>query len=317
MPGAGWSRTKPAARSWRRKRCRNSCWRCWRRAGLFRIWKSGLPRDARRPGGRSADGTAATCDAIALTPNEVQERKAGKMISRRAVLWGAPLVLGARPVWAQEAVPVTIGVLTDMSGMLHENATGHGAVEAARLAIEDSGGSVLGRPIRLLVADHQNKPDIGTAILAKWYRKTTRPPRSSSPHPLLPSRGFTSRPRNTRLRSRPVRPPRPFRVPVVRPSGFTWVYNTYSTSKATVTALMAEHADTWFFITADCAFRHSLEQAPLTGARAGRQGAWSGTPSVPDRDFSSYLLQAQASGAEVIALADGGQDLQNAGQQAA
>ena len=100
----------------------------------------------------------------------MQERKAGKMISRRAVLWGAPLGLGALPAWAQEAEPVTIGVLTDMSGM-YENATGHGAVEAARLAIEDSGGSVLGRPIRLLVADHQNKPDIGTAILAKWYKE--------------------------------------------------------------------------------------------------------------------------------------------------
>lgn len=225
-------------------------------------------------------------------------------------------MLGARPVWAQEAVPVTIGVLTDMSGM-YENATGHGAVEAARLAIEDSGGSVLGRPIRLLVADHQNKPDIGTAILAKWYEEDNATAAFELTTSSIALSAFHLATQKHKIAVATGPASSALSGSGCSPFGFHWVYNTYSTSKATVTALMAEHADTWFFITADYAFGHSLEQdaAELVREQGGKVLGAVRHPS-PNSDFSSYLLQAQASGAEVIALANGGQDLQNAVKQA-
>ena len=218
------------------------------------------------------------------------------------------------PAFAQ--TPLRIGVLNDQSGM-YADLAGPGSVVAARMAVEDAGGAVLGRTIEVLAADHQNKPDIGAAIAAQWYDRdgvdvildipvssvalaVQEIARTRHKIVIFSSAGSSD------LTGR-----------ACSPTGFAWTYDTIALAKGTASAVVKAGGDTWFFLTADYAFGYSME----TDARAvviANGGKVDGAMRVPmnTADMSSFLLQARGSGAKIIGLANAGRDLGNSVKQA-
>ena len=218
------------------------------------------------------------------------------------------LLLGfAFAAQAQERVSdgvVKIGMLEDMSS-IYADITGIGAVTAARMAAEDFGGNVLGKPIEVVAADHQNKPDIASATAREWFNiqhvdalmdvaasatalAVMEVARASSKIVVLNGPGAT---RITNEACTPV--------------SIHYAYDNYALSHGTGAAVVKAGYDTWFFLTADYAFGHDLEHATAAVVRAGG-GRVLGSVRVPINtlDFSSALLQAQASQARVIGLAN-------------
>jgi branched-chain amino acid transport system substrate-binding protein len=216
-----------------------------------------------------------------------------------------------------EEGPVRIGVMSDMSG-LYADLSGPGSVEAARMAIEDFGGELFGHPIEVVQADHQNRADLASTVAREWFDDDGVDaifdvPNSSAAlavQELAREREkffFISGAATSRLTGDSC-----------SPTGVHWMYDTYSLANGTGRALVAEGADTWFFLTADYAFGHSLEED--TGAvveNAGGEVMGAVRHPLDTQDFSSYLLQAQASGAEIIGLANAGTDTTNSIRQAA
>jgi branched-chain amino acid transport system substrate-binding protein len=211
---------------------------------------------------------------------------------------------------------IKIGVITDMNGPL-SSATGRGSVEAARLAAEEFGFSINGRRIEILAADHQNKPDIGSAIVRQWFDVEHVDAVADIANSAV---GFAiveiARPRNKVVLIGAGSSD--FTGKACAPTSIQWTWDTYAASTGTVKAVFGPGADTWFFITSDFAFGHALERdgtaavAKLGGTVIGRVRAPFGTS-----DFSSFLLQAQQSKASVITFATGGADTVNLMKQAA
>jgi branched-chain amino acid transport system substrate-binding protein len=237
-------------------------------------------------------------------------------VSRSVLFAAAAAFVFAGAAQAQEG-PVKIGVMSDMSG-LYADLSGPGSTEAARMAIEDFGGELFGHPIELVQADHQNRADLASTVAREWFDDDGVDaifdvPNSSAAlavQELARERGkffFISGAATSRLTGDSC-----------SPTGVHWMYDTYALANGTGRALVAEGADTWFFLTADYAFGHSLEQdTAAVVEEAG--GEVKGTVRHPldTADFSSYLLQAQASGAEIIGLANAGTDTTNSIRQAA
>jgi branched-chain amino acid transport system substrate-binding protein len=183
---------------------------------------------------------------------------------------------------------VRIGVLNDQSG-LYADLGGPGSVTAARMAVEDAGGAVLGKPVEIVFADHQNKSDIGAALAAERNRIAIAG--------AVGSTAFTGK--------------------ACTPNEALWIYDSYALTTSLAKSTVAEGRDTWFFITVDYAFGHSLEaDAAAAVVAAGGKVLGSVRHPLNTSDFSSYLLQAQASGAKVVAFANGGGDMVNAVKQA-
>lgn len=211
---------------------------------------------------------------------------------------------------------VKIGVLSDMSGV-YKALEGPGAVVAAQMAIEDFGGEVLGQPIELVSADHQNKPDIGAATAREWIdaEGVDMITALDNSAVALAVQGLASDKQtitmNTGAGTTELTEGQCTKY------GIHYVYDTHALPVGTATAIVENGGESWFFITADYAFGHSLQENTaevvknLGGEVLGNIEAPLGT-----NDFSSYLLQAQASGAEVIGLANAGQDTVNAIKQA-
>jgi branched-chain amino acid transport system substrate-binding protein len=224
-----------------------------------------------------------------------------------------PLVLGVAAAHAQ----VKIGVLSDMSS-LYAAIDGPGSVVAAKMAADDFGGKVLGQPIEIVSADHQNKADVGTAIANRWFDTEgvdviADLPNSSvslAVQNLAKGRGkivLISGAGTTDLTGK-----------ACSPTGVHWTWDTYALGKGTAEAVQsAGNANKWFFITADFAFGHSMEkEAGIAVKRNGGQVV--GAVRVPfnTADFSSFLIQAQGAKADVVALANAGNDSVNAIKQA-
>jgi len=225
----------------------------------------------------------------------------------------ATIALSAVPA---EAKGVKVGVLTDMSGPV-ASYSGRGSVVAARLAIEDFGGKALGETIELIFADHQNKPDVASAIARRWYETegvdvildvavssaglAVMEVSRAAKKPVLLSTSASSA----------------INGKACSPFAAQWPFDTYALSKGVVQALVKEGAKKWFFVTSDYAFGHSLE-ADMTAflKESGGQVVGGVRHPVGAKDFASYLLQAQASGADVVALANSGEDLNNSIKQA-
>ena len=217
----------------------------------------------------------------------------------------ALLLLGG-PALAQ--APVKIGVLADMSG-IYADLSGPGSVAAARMAIEDFGGSVLGRPIELVLADHQNKPDVGGGIARAWYDKDgvdmiVDVPVSSV---ALALQEISRERKKVLMLSSSGSSDLTGKA--CSPYSVHWTYDTYALANTAGAALMKQGGDTWFFLTADYAFGYALERdtAALVTANGGKV---LGSVRAPQgtTDFSAFLLQAQSSGAKVIGLANAGGD---------
>jgi branched-chain amino acid transport system substrate-binding protein len=209
-----------------------------------------------------------------------------------------------------------IGVLSDMSGV-YKALEGPGAVIAAEMAIEDFGGSVLDQPIEIISADHQNKPDIGASTAREWIdaKEVDMITALDNSSVALSVQGLANDKKiitmNTGAGTTALTEEQ------CTPYGIHYVYDTHALPVGTATAMVKNGGKTWFFITADYAFGHSLRDN--TGAVVESLGGdVVGNVNAPlsTNDFSSYLLQAQSSGADVIGLANAGQDTVNAIKQA-
>jgi len=212
---------------------------------------------------------------------------------------------------------VKIGVLNDMSS-LYADIGGKGSVLAAQMAVDDFGGKVLDRPIEVISGDHQNKPDIGAGLARKWIDTEhvdtiVDVPTSSV---ALAVQEVTREKKRVFLMSGPASSDLTGKA--CSPYGFQWTYDTYALAHGTGGALVKQGGDSWFFITADYAFGHALERDTSEAVKAAG-GKVLGSVSVPlnTQDFSSFLLQAQASKAKVIGLANAGGDTINSIKQAA
>jgi branched-chain amino acid transport system substrate-binding protein len=218
---------------------------------------------------------------------------------------------------AAVAQPVTIGVLNDQTG-LYADLTGMGSVHATRMAVEDFGGKVLGRPIEVIFADHQNKPDLGSSIARRWIESDGVNMIVDIPNSAV---GLAVR-EVTRTRNavdiNTGAATSDLTGKFCSPHGVHWTFDTYGLAAVTGRALVKQGGDTWFFITSDYAFGHALERDTRGFVEAGG-GKVLGAVRHPlnTADFSSFLLQAQASGAKIIALSNGGGDTINSIKQAA
>lgn len=211
---------------------------------------------------------------------------------------------------------VKIGVLNDQSG-LYADLGGPGSVTAARMAAEDAGGSVLGKPIEIVFADHQNKADVGAAIARRWFENENVDMAIGFDHSAVALAVEQLAAEHDRIAIAGAVGSTAFTGKNCTPNEASWIYDSYALTTSLVKSTVAEGRDTWFFITVDYAFGHSLE-ADATAAVQAAGGKVLGSVRHPlnTSDFSSYLLQAQASGAKVVAFANGGGDMVNAVKQA-
>ena len=211
---------------------------------------------------------------------------------------------------------VKIGILNDQSGVFADS-TGTGSTDAARLAAEDFGGKVAGMPIEIIAADHQNRADVGAGIARKWFDlegvdaiadlgnsavalAVNEIAREKNKTVLVSAGGTTT-----------------LTGSACSPNTVQWTYDTWSQSSAIGTALVKAGNRKWFFLTADYTFGYNLrdETSKVVLANGG-EIVGSVRHPINSSDFSSFLLQAQASKANVIALANGGNDTANAIKQA-
>lgn len=212
---------------------------------------------------------------------------------------------------------VKIGVLTDMGGV-YSDITGQGSVEAVRMAVEDFGGEVLGKPIEVVGADTQLKPDIGSTIARRWIENeqvdVINGAVASSVTGAV-TKVMTDAGKIT-LIAAPAS--HAFTTKACSPYNAHWTYDVVSLANGTVKPMVEGGKNKWFFITADYGFGHALE-AVATGVIKDNGGEVVGSVRAPlgTADFSSYVLQAQSSSADVIALANTGSDMVNALKTAA
>src|SRR5688572_26335953 len=212
---------------------------------------------------------------------------------------------------------VKIGVLNDMSG-LYADLSGQGSVIAAQMALEEFGGSVDGIKVEIVSADHQNKPDIGSNVARQWYDVDgvdviVDVPTSSV---ALAINDVTREKNKVFLVSGAAASD--LTGPKCSPNTIHWTYDTWALANGTGKAVVDTGGDTWFFLTADYAFGHALER-DTTAVVEANGGKVLGAVRHPlqNADFSSFLLQAQSSGAKVIGLANAGGDTTNSIKQAA
>jgi branched-chain amino acid transport system substrate-binding protein len=241
-------------------------------------------------------------------------------LSRRDVSMGG-LALAAtaslRPARAQGAPGLKIGCLTDMSGP-YKDLAGPGAVAAARQAIEEFGVSGKGFTAEVLVADHLNKPDVGTTIARQWFDRdgvdlivevansgvalAVANVAKEKNKVYLNSGAATSDLTGTACNANTIH----------------WAYDTYMLAQSTGSAMVKSGGDSWFFITADYAFGKALQRdtTDFVTSAGGKVAGGVTYPFPGTSDFSSYLLQAQSSGAKVLGIANAGADTINTIKQA-
>jgi len=229
------------------------------------------------------------------------------VIAAACVLACATTVLHAQ----SEPPSITIGVLNDMAGNFSDQ-SGPGSLAAARMAIDELGGTVLGKPVKAIGGDHQNKPDIAATIARRWYdnedvQLIVDMPNSGTALAVqevartLRKINITSTAGSLALTGKSC-----------APTSFHWMWDTYSNSYGLVKALSKKKLDSWFFITADYAFGHALE-ADFRKAIDQMGGKTLGSVKHPVgmQDFSSLILAAQASKARGVVVASGGNDIVN------
>lgn len=227
------------------------------------------------------------------------------------------LVAGAMALSAGASAQVSdgvikIGVINDMSG-LYADITGQGSVIAARMAVEDFGAAKKGMKVEILSADHQNKPDIGSSIVRKWFDTdkvdvVVDVPTSSvalAVNQIVREKGkvmLNSGAATSDLTGKDC-----------SPNTIHWTYDTWMLANGTGSAIVKTGGDSWFFLTADYAFGHALERdTEAVVLKSGGKVINKVRHPLNTQDFSSFLLQAQASKAKIIGLANAGGDTVNA-----
>jgi branched-chain amino acid transport system substrate-binding protein len=225
--------------------------------------------------------------------------------------------LVAPPAFAQMSDnSIRIGIVNDMNG-IYADAGGKGSIVAAQLAAEDFNGKVLGTPIEIVSADHQNKPDIAANLARQQYDTggVDAIADGGSSAAALAMQNVSRDRKKILLLSGPATAE--ITGKSCSPYSTHWMYDTYALAAAPPQGVLRNGGDTWFFITADYAFGHSMESEAIKRIKAGG-GKLLGSVRTPldTPDFSSFLLQAQGSGAKVLALATAGSDTSNAIKQA-
>src|SRR3979411_461444 len=212
---------------------------------------------------------------------------------------------------------VKIGILNDQSGV-YADYGGKYSFEAAKMAVEDFGGSVLGQKIEIISADHQNKPDLATAIARRWFEvegvdmitELTTSSVALAIHDLskqMKKIDIVVGAATSRLTG-----------DACQPYGFHWAYDTHALAIGTGGALVQAGGDSWFFMTADYAFGYALEKdtSDIVKEKGGK-GLGSVRIPLNSSDFSSFFLQAHSSNTQIIGLANAGLDTTNSIKQAA
>ena len=204
--------------------------------------------------------------------------------------------------WAQAANPVKIGILSDMSGPVADS-SGPGSATAARMAIEDFGGKVLGRPIELLEGDHVNKPDTALTIARQWYDGGVRAIFDiGAASVAIAVQDLTKEKNRIAVFTSSASPD--LTAKYCSPNGIQWVYNSYPMNQAVVKGALAAGGKSWYFITVDYTFGKAVQRDTTEMVeQAGGKVVGATTHAFTASDFSSQLLQAQASKAQVIGLA--------------
>jgi len=211
---------------------------------------------------------------------------------------------------------VRIGVLADLSGV-YADFGGPGDVVAARMAVEDFGGKVLGKPIDVIAADHQSKADIGAAIARQWFDADKVDMAIGFDNSSIALAVEQVAFQKNRVAIAGAVSTTLFTGKNCTPNEAAWLHDSYALANTLARSMVGRGGKTWFFITVDYTFGHSLE-AEAKNAVLASGGKVLGAVRHPlnNADFSSYLLQAQASGATVVALANAGGDMTNATKQA-
>ncbi len=211
---------------------------------------------------------------------------------------------------------VRIGILNDQSGM-YAYMGGSGSVAAARMAVEDMGGSINGTPVEVIAADHQNKADVGSVIARRWFDEQGVDAIADVPVSSV-ALAVQEIARKANRVALMMGTTSDLTGKACAPYSTQWADDTYSLATATAKAVVAQGGKTWFFVTADYAFGHAMERDATAVIKASG-GTVVGSVRHPlnTTDLSSFLLQAQASKAQVVALANAGTDLINALKQAA
>jgi branched-chain amino acid transport system substrate-binding protein len=218
---------------------------------------------------------------------------------------------------AQAQEKVRIGVLNDQSGVF-ATYQGIGSVVAAQMAVEDYGGKAGGKPVEVVSADHQNKTDVGVAIARRWYENESIDAIFDLPNSAIAlavagmseqkNKVFVGSGAGTALLTGEK----------CTPNTVHWTYDTYAYGRGLGKAVVAQGGKKWFFLTADYAFGHDLEKQAAEAVKAsGGEVVGAVRHPLGTADYASYLLQAQASGADILGIANAGDDTVTSMKQAA
>ncbi|MDR6756840.1 branched-chain amino acid transport system substrate-binding protein [Mycoplana sp. BE70] len=238
--------------------------------------------------------------------------KIGKLILAAAA---AALMSGS--ALAQDKIDVKLGVLNDRSGT-YADLSGEGSVVAAKMAVEDFKAADKGINVEVISADHQNKPDIGSSIARQWYDQDGVDVILDVPTSSVALAVAEITKEKNKIFMNSGAGSSDLTGKACSPNTVHWTYDTWALANGTGSAMVKAGGDSWFFLTADYAFGHALERD--TGAvveKSGGKVLGNVRHPFPGQDFSSFLLQAQGSGAKVIGLANAGADTTNAIKQAA
>ena len=231
-----------------------------------------------------------------------------------AALSLAALALTAAPARAQ--APLKIGVLSDFSSV-YSDIGGQGNLEATKLAVEEFGGTMFGKPIEVISADPQNKADIAASIARKWYENEGVDMIIDMPTSATALAGMEMSKQFEKLMIVTDAASSDITGKSCSPYTVHWTYDTYGNAHTVGSAIVKNGGTSWFFITADYLFGHSIERDTGDVVRAaGGTVVGSARHPLNNQDFSSFLLQAQASKAKIIGMANGGGDTINAIKQA-
>jgi branched-chain amino acid transport system substrate-binding protein len=234
----------------------------------------------------------------------------------RTILTGMLALCIAAPALAEDGV-LRVGIITDMSGQ-YADGNGPGSVIAAQMAAEEIGGTVAGRKIEIISGDHQNKPDVATNLVRNWIdnRNVDVIAEGVNSSVALAIQNLTREKKKLFLISGSGSSD--LTGTQCSPTSIQWTYDTYAASNATAKAVVKRGGTSWFFLTADYAFGQALERdASKAVSNAGGKVIGSVRHPFNSADFSSFLLQAQSSGAKILGLANAGADFRNAVSQAA
>ena len=240
---------------------------------------------------------------------------AKNLLFKTLLLLGAAVLGPGSTARAEDSV-LRVGIITDMSGQ-YADGNGSGSVISAQMAAEEIGGTVAGRKIDIISADHQNKPDIAVGIVRNWIdaKGVDVIAEGVNSAVALAIQNVTREKKKIFLISGSGSSDLTGKQ--CSPTSVQWTYDTYASSNATAKAVVARGGTPWFFLTADYAFGQALERDATKAVNAAG-GKVLGAVRHPfdTADFSSFLLQAQSSGAKVLALANAGSDFRNAVAQA-